>query len=68
MGQQYPSWRSQNGQTLWLTRLIEAMEKLSRAEWRTRPVDPLELVAIRARLARPVKTPSAYGPRFGLRN
>jgi len=64
MKQQLPSWRTQNGQTLWLSGLIAAMERLSRSKRRTRPVDPLELVAVRARLARPATVQLARGSRF----
>ena len=67
MGQQLPSWRTGNGQTLWLSMLIEAMEKLSRPEWRGRPDRP-ELAAIRARLAEPATACRNYGSRFGLPN
>jgi hypothetical protein len=68
MNQQPPIWRTSNGQTAWLSRLIDAMEKFSRPEWRARPVDPLELVAMRARLAQPAILHPAYGSRFSLRN
>jgi|HubBroStandDraft_4_1064222.scaffolds.fasta_scaffold373425_1 hypothetical protein len=62
------SWRTGKGQTAWLSRLIEAMEKFSRPEWRARPVDQLELAAVRARLARPAIAYPAYASRFSLRN
>lgn len=65
MSQQFPSWRTQKDQTLWLSRLIEAMEKLSRPEWRGRPVDRRQRLALLNRLARPAV---AYASRFGLRN
>jgi hypothetical protein len=68
MNQQLPSWRTQKGQTLWLSGLIAAMERLSRSEWRARPVDPLELVAVRARLARPAMVRSSRRSRFSARN
>ena len=68
MSQQLPTWRTANGQTAWLSRLIDAMEKFSRPEWRARPVDPLELRAIHARLAQPAMLHRAYGSRFSLRN
>ena len=68
MNQQLPSWRTAKGQTLWLSKLIEAMEKFSRPEWRSRPVDQLELVAVRARLAQPAIAYPAYASRFSLRN
>jgi hypothetical protein len=68
MNQQFPSWRTQNGQTLWLSGLIAAMERLSRSEWRAHPVDPLELVAVRAHLARPAMAHSNRGSRFSVRH
>jgi len=68
MNQQLPSWRTAKGQTLWLSKLIEAMEKFSRPEWRSRPVDQRELVAVRARLAQPAIAYPAYASRFSLRN
>ena len=68
MDRQLPSWWTQSGQTLWLSDLIAAMEKLSRSEWRTHPLDPRELVAVRARLARPAMAYPAYASRFSLRN
>jgi hypothetical protein len=66
MSQQLPSWRTEKGQTLWLSRLIEAMEKFSRPDWRARPVDRRERVAILARLGQPAMAYRAS--RFGLRN
>jgi hypothetical protein len=53
---------------LWLLRLIEAMEKFSRPEWRARPVDRREHAALRARLARPAMAYPAYASRFSPRN
>ena len=68
MSQQLPSWRTAKGQTLWLSMLIEAMEKFSRPEWRARPVDRAELAAVRARLAQPAMAYSCYTSRFSLPN
>lgn len=65
---QQSSWRSGKGQTLWLTRLIDTMEKLSRPEKRALPVDRRELKAVRAHLSRPAAAFPAYGSRFSLRN
>jgi hypothetical protein len=65
MSRQPSSWRTGNRQTVWLSRLIVAMEKFSRPEWRVSPVDRLQLAAVRARLARPAM---AYATRFDLRN
>jgi hypothetical protein len=46
-------WRSGSGQNLWLSRLVDAMDKFSRPEWRAAPCDRLVLAALRAQLARP---------------
>ena len=62
------TWRSGNGQTLWLSMLVEAMEQVSRPEYRAVPCDPLVLAAVRAQLERPA-SPYAYcGSQFSLRN
>jgi hypothetical protein len=53
MGHQLASWRTGKGQAVWLSILIEAMEKLARPEWRALPIDARELAAARARLALP---------------
>jgi hypothetical protein len=68
MSRQPQAWRTGKGQTAWLCRLIEAMEKFSRPEWRARPVDRLELAAVRARLAQPAMACPSYVSRFNLRN
>ena len=68
MSQQGLSWRTGNAQTLWLSMLIEAMEKLSGSEWRSVPIDRIELAAVRARLAQPVTAQQVYASRFSLRN
>jgi hypothetical protein len=68
MNQQLPEWRVSDSQGAWLSRLVDAMEKFSRPEWRTRPVEPRELAAMRARLAQPAVLHPAYGSRFSLRN
>jgi hypothetical protein len=68
MNQQLPAWHTAKGQTAWLSRLIEAMNEVSRAELRARPVDPTELRAMRARLSQPAMLHPAYGSRFSLKN
>jgi hypothetical protein len=68
MDQQLQSWRTGSGQTLWLSRLVETMEKFSRPEWRAVPCDRLELAAMRAQLARPAAAYTAYASHFSLRN
>jgi hypothetical protein len=73
MGQQLQpwrsgTWRSGNGQTLWLSMLVEAMEQVSRPDVRAVPCDRLVLAALRAQLERPA-SPYAYcGSQFSLRN
>jgi hypothetical protein len=53
MGHQLAPWRTGKDQTAWLSRLIEAMERISRPEWRALPIDRRKLAAMRARLAPP---------------
>jgi hypothetical protein len=66
MGQQVQSWRSEGGQRLWLSMLVDTMEEISRPEFRGLPCDPLVLMAVEAHLARPGY---AHGTsRFSLRN
>jgi len=58
--QQLQSWRTEKAQTLWLLKLVEAMEKFSSPKWRARRVDRRELAALRARLARPAAAHPAH--------
>jgi hypothetical protein len=73
MGQQVQAcqreiWRSGNGQNLWLSKLIDAMQELARPEFRSLPCDPSVLVALRAQLARPASAYAHCGSNFSLRN
>jgi hypothetical protein len=68
MGQQLQPWRSENGETRWLSMLIDAMEKVSRPEFRAVPCDPWVLAAVRAQLARPAAPYVHGGSQFSLRN
>ena len=68
MSRQLPSWRTQKDQTLWLSMLIEAMETFSRPEWRERPVDRHQCMALRTRLAKPAMAHPAYASHFSLQN
>jgi hypothetical protein len=68
MGQQLQSWRSGDGQTLWLSMLVDTMEEISRSDRRGVPCSPSVLVAVQAQLARPA-APYAYAASgFSLRN
>jgi hypothetical protein len=68
MGQQLQSWRSGDGERLWLSMLVETMERVARPEIRALPCDPSVLVALGAQLARPA-SPYLHGSSvFSLRN
>jgi hypothetical protein len=66
MGQHLQSWRSGDGQRLWLSLLVDTMEDICRPEIRGMPLNPSLLIALEAQLARPV-SPYAHS-RFSLRN
>ena len=57
MGRQLQTWRSGDGQRLWLSMLVDAMEEAARPELRSMPCDREILAAVSAQLARPA---SAY--------
>jgi hypothetical protein len=72
MGQQLQTRRvrtwSANSEKLWLSMVIDTMEKVARPELRAVPCDRRVLAAVSAHLARPA---SAYAPgasRFSLRH
>jgi hypothetical protein len=67
MGRQLQTWRSDDGQTLWLSMLVDAMEQAARPEIRSMRCNPEILAAVSAQLARPV---SLYAHRvsYSLRN
>ena len=64
---QLQNWRTGDGQKLWLSMLVDAMEEAARPEFRNMPCDRLTLATVRAHLARPA---SPYGHASGssLRN
>jgi len=68
MGQQLQSWRSGEGEKLWLSMLIDAMEEVSRPEFRSLPCEPSVLVALGAQLARPASPHAHCVSQFSLRN
>jgi hypothetical protein len=68
MGQQIQGWRSANGQRLWLSMLIDAMEQISRPELRAVPCDDQLLATVRAQLSRPALARRPYASAYGLRN
>jgi hypothetical protein len=68
MGQQVQPWRSGDGERLWLSMLIDTMEKIARREFRAVPCDRLVLAKVSAQLARPASSYPHGGSRFSLRN
>jgi hypothetical protein len=68
MGQQLQPWRSGNGEKLWLSMLIAAMEEASRPEFRALPCDRSVLAAVGAQLARPASPYPHSASHFSLRN
>jgi hypothetical protein len=68
MGRQVTGWRSAGAQRLWLSKLIETMEQISRPEGRAVPCDPQLLAAVRAQLARPVPARPACASPYSFRN
>ena len=68
MGQQLQPWRSGNGEKLWLSMLIDAMDEVARPELRARSCDLAVLAAVSAQLARPASPYPFCGSQFSLRN
>jgi len=68
MGQQLQPWRSEGGQRLWLSMLVDTMEEASRPDFRKVPCDPSVLIAVEAHLARPASAYAVGASRFSLRN
>jgi hypothetical protein len=64
--QSHQSWRGGRGERLWLSALVEAMEKASLPSRRSEPCDRATLAALRAQLALPAAS-SLVRP-FSLRN
>ena len=65
---QFQTWRSADGERLWLSMLVDAMEEVSRPEFRSVPCDPSMLVALREQLARPASAYPHGASHFSLRN
>jgi len=68
MGQQLQSWQAGDGQKSWLSMLVEAMEEITRPEFRALPVDRSVLAAVSAQLARPASPYSYCASQYSLRN
>jgi hypothetical protein len=68
MSRQLQTWRSGDGQKLWLSMLVDAMEDAARPELRSVPCDRLTLAAVRAQLARPASAYAQSASHYSLRN
>lgn len=68
MGQQVQLWRSQDGGTAWLSRLVATMERAASPEIRALYCDSSDLAAVTAQLARPVSPYPYAASAFSLRN
>ena len=68
MGQQLQRWQSADGEKLWLSMLIDAMEEVSRSELRSQPCDPLVVAAMYAQLSRPAAPYAHQGSDLSLRH
>jgi hypothetical protein len=68
MGQQLQRWQSADGEKLWLSMLIDAMEEVSRSELRSQPSDRLVVAAVCAQLSRPAGPYAHQGSGFSLRH
>ena len=68
MGQQEAAWRGGEGQQLWLSMLVDAMEEASRPEVRAKPCAPEILAGLRAQLSQPVPHYPVAASAFSLRN
>ena len=58
MGQRLEQWHGGDGERLWLSLLVAAMEEVSRPEIRSQPCDSAVLQACREQLMQPV---TGYG-------
>jgi len=68
MGHQLQSWRGGDGHKSWLSVLVQAMEDISRPEFRALPVDASVLAAVSAQLARPASPYPYCSSQYSLRN
>jgi len=68
MDHQTQSWRGEDGHKSWLSMLVEAMEEISRPEFRALPVDASILAAVSTQLARPASPYPYCASQYSLRN
>ena len=68
MAQQLQGWRSDGGEKLWLSMLIDTMKQVSRSELRSQPCDRSVVAAVLAQLSRPAAPYVHQGSGFSLRH
>jgi hypothetical protein len=68
MGQRFQNWRSEAGETSWLSMLVRTMEETARPGFCPRACDPSVLAALRAQLARPTSACTHGVSDFSRRN
>jgi hypothetical protein len=68
MGQQFQQWRWEGGERAWLSALIQAMEEVSRPEFRRKVCDRAVLEEVRRHLTRPAAPGLCSSSKFSLRN
>jgi len=61
-------WRSLNGETAWLSALVETMRDVAQPELHAVACDAGQLKAVRAHLARPSLQHGFYGSKYSWRN
>jgi len=68
MGQRLLPWRSGEGEKLWLSMLVDAMEKASQPQLRAAYCDQSVLAAVSVQLARPASPSLHCASHFSLQN
>jgi hypothetical protein len=68
MGQQFPQWRSGDGERLWLSMLVATMERMSSRDFHGEPCDQTVLGEVQAHLARAAWRSADRASQFSLRN
>jgi len=68
MGQQIQPWRAGDGGRLWLSMLVDTMERISRPEFRSIPCDRSLIAAVSAQLSLPAPAYLHGASHFSLRN
>jgi hypothetical protein len=68
MNERLQTWRSEESDRQWLSRLVATMDEVSRPELRAVPCNSYLLAAVKIQLGRPASAFAHYGSAFSLRN